>query len=64
MKFYEVFSHDDAGGSDVFFPTKKQAEDYIKQTYEEGEYVLRVLDHKGPLTRAAVCRMLTDWPQR
>lgn len=65
MKFYEIFSQEDPAASDVFFSTKKEALAYALETYSlEEEYELRVLEHKGPLTKAAVCQMLTNWPQR
>lgn len=64
MKFYQVIEENDPVAGDCFFPSRKQAEAHLKETYEEGEAYIRVLEHKGPLTKAAVCRMLTDWPQR
>lgn len=64
MKFYQVIEHNDAANGDAFFPSRKEAEEHIRQTYEKGQAEIVVHEHKGPLNKRAVCKMLTDWPQR
>lgn len=65
MKFYQIIEHNDAATGDAFFATKKEAEDHIKKQYNSPEEAeINVLEFKGKLTKRAVCKLLTDWPQR
>jgi hypothetical protein len=58
MKFYRVHTTDDPAQSDTLFPTKKAREDFIKETWEDGDDVIRdEITIDGPLTKELVCRI-------
>lgn len=65
MKFYQVFEDADQAASDCWFETRKAAETYIKEMYDDPkDATLVVHEVKGSLTKRRICQMLTDWPLR
>jgi len=67
MKFYGHCCHADQAAGDVYFPSRREAEAEARTIYGKDwrdQVEIRVLEHKGPLTKSAVCSMLTHWPLR
>lgn len=66
MRFYGMYHTDDPAQSDVLFPTKKEREAYIRETYDANDDGVqrRTLEFKGPLTKATLCRIYQSWPMR
>jgi len=64
MKLYRIWDKENPAEGDAWFPTRKAAETYLAEQYDIGDAEIQEKEYDGPLTKTAVCWMLTNWPAR